>query len=422
MSEADDSPDASEKPRLRRDLRVLPAQAGGAQALVIQDPAGILEKPMVIGGQALELLPLLDGRHSMVDLQTELTRRYGILVSGDQVRKVLAKLDESYLLESPRYREALERTAREFAAGTFLPATHAGEAYPADPDVLKGWANGIISSAGGAESGGDTVRAVVAPHIDPRVGGDVYGAAYAPLRGAEFDRVVILGVGHSLREGLIALTDKDVVTPLGTLTNDREITAALRARADVVGAPDDLSFRGEHSVEFQAVLLQHVLGAADLKVVPLLMGAFEPLLEDYERAGAIPGLDDLLAVLAEAAREPRTLLVAGVDMSHVGPKFGDELSSRAIAPESEEHDKALLEALCSRDPEAFWREGRRAGGRFNVCGFGALACLLEVMPEGCSGRLAAYRTWHEEPTRSGVSFAAVTFSPSDPPDMPPAAP
>ncbi|MHC4914973.1 MAG: AmmeMemoRadiSam system protein B [Planctomycetota bacterium] len=411
MSEPDEAANGSEKPRLRRDLKVLPAQAGGAQALVIQDPAGILEKPMVVGGQALELLPLLDGRHSILDLQTELTRRYGILVSGDQVRKVLAKLDESYLLESPRYREALARTAREFAAGTFLPPAHAGDAYPGDPDVLKGWAKGLLASAESEGTPASGIRAAVAPHIDLRVGGDLYAAAYAPLRGAEFDRVVVLGVGHTLREGLVALTDKDVITPLGKLVNDRELTAALRARAKIVGAPDDLAFRGEHSVEFQIVLLQQVLGKTDFKVVPILFGAFEPLLDEYDRAGSIPGLDDVLGVLADAAGDERTLLVAGVDLSHVGPKFGDSMSSRAIAAESEEHDRALLDALCSRDPGAFWAEGRRVGGKFNVCGFGALACLVEVLPEGCGGRLAGYRTWHEESTRSGVSFAAVIFAP-----------
>jgi hypothetical protein len=103
------------------------------------------------------------------------------------------------------------------------------------------------------------------------------------------------------------------------------------------------------------------------------------------------------------------LLVAAVDLAHVGPKFGDRMSARAIAPESEEHDRELLGALCAGDAPAFWTEGRRAAGRFNVCGFGALACLLEVLPPGARGRLAAYGNWHEEPTRSAVSFAAAVF-------------
>jgi AmmeMemoRadiSam system protein B len=370
-----------------------------------------MEKPAVLGGQALELLPMLDGRHSILDLQTELTRHYGIMITSAQVQRVLNQLDASWLLDSPRYRAELDRLAREFAAADVLTATHAGESYPPDTSTISGWADGLLAGAPPPPEPYGDIAAVVAPHIDPRPGAEAYAAAYAALRGRSFDRVVILGVGHALRKGLVCLTGKETCTPLGTVVNDRELTAELRSAAGGAAAGDDFAFRGEHSVEFAAVLLQHVLGTGTFSCVPVLCGAFEPLLKTHSRAGEIPGLTGFLDVLRRvvADTDRRTLVVAAVDFSHVGPKFGDSLSSRAIAPESEEHDRKLLAALCALDAPGFWAEGRRTAGRFNVCGFGALACLLEILPAGTKGHLAAYGNWHEAPTRSAVSFAAAVF-------------
>ncbi len=424
-----------DKPRIRNDLRVTPAESGGARAIVVQDPLGLLEQPMLLGGQALALLPMLDGGHSVLDIQTELTRRLGVLVTSEQVKAALAKLDESFLLDTDRYRGARADLLREFTESQSLPCSHAGTAFPPDARGFAGWAEGLLAQgeavetkngepeaeagepeaeAGEPEAEAGEIVAVVAPHIDFRVGAPAYAAAYGALRGRKYDRVIILGVGHSLGEGRLALTEKDLETPAGTLRCDRELARELRAAAGEAAAPDDFAFRGEHSVEFQAALLAHVLGA-DIRVVPVLCGSFDDALEEHGRAAEVPGVGAFLAELEKAVsdKSTRTLLLAGVDLSHVGPKFGDEMSSKAIAEESEEHDAKLLEALTAADAKAFWAEGRRAGGRFNVCGFSALACLLELLPEGAKGRQAAYHNWHEEPTRSAVSFAAAVFTAGD---------
>jgi hypothetical protein len=44
-----------------------------------------------------------------------------------------------------------------------------------------------------------------------------------------------------------------------------------------------------------------------------------------------------------------------------------------------------------------------------VCGFPALATLLEVLPPG-RGRVLDHRLWMEDATRSGVGFGAVLFT------------
>jgi hypothetical protein len=127
--------------------------------------------------------------------------------------------------------------------------------------------------------------------------------------------------------------------------------------------------------------------------------------EAFQRAAG-PFLDALRGLLCDSGE---TLFLAGVDLSHVGPKFGDQLTAQALQAETEAHDRALLGCLATGDAEGFWRESIRVRDRYHVCGFGALATLLEVHPPS-RGELLHYEMWHEAPTRSAVSFAALCFT------------
>jgi hypothetical protein len=102
------------------------------------------------------------------------------------------------------------------------------------------------------------------------------------------------------------------------------------------------------------------------------------------------------------------LIVAGVDFSHIGPKFGHDQPATHLQGQAETHDKKLLKALSNGQADAFWEESIAVEDRFNVCGFSALACLLEVLPSS-EGHVLNYEVRHEQPTRSAVSFAAVGF-------------
>ena len=101
--------------------------------------------------------------------------------------------------------------------------------------------------------------------------------------------------------------------------------------------------------------------------------------------------------------------MAGVDFSHIGLKFGHDRPAEYLESQSIAHDKRLLEHLSRLDKERFWEESREVKDRFNVCGFSALACLLEVLPP-CKGEILDYQVWHEEATKSAVSFAGAVFT------------
>jgi AmmeMemoRadiSam system protein B len=265
---------------------------------------------------------------------------------------------------------------------------------------------------------GDII-ALVAPHIDLSVGTRAYAAAYGALgrawkrsgHDARPDLVIILGTGHSIERGIFCLTDKDFRTPLGTMPTDRDMVARLRAAGGECIAENDLPHRREHSIEFQLLFLQHLLGGDHgVRIVPVLCGSFHPLLTKYESPSQVPGVGEVLSVFREAIRAGgrKALVVAGVDLSHVGPKFGDKRSAKTIAADSKAHDEALQRALGKGDAREFWAESRRVRDRFHVCGFPALACLLEILPP-CRYEPLHYDIWFEDATDSAVSFAAGAF-------------
>ena len=129
----------------------------------------------------------------------------------------------------------------------------------------------------------------------------------------------------------------------------------------------------------------------------------------YSRKAYQSKAGDFLGILGEAAQDEKTIVVAGVDFSHVGPKFGHDVPASFITGESQKHDRQLLDFLCTGNADGLWEESEKVQDRYNVCGFSALACLLEIIPPS-RGTLLAYETYREEPTKSAVSFAAAIFT------------
>ncbi|MBN1101789.1 MAG: AmmeMemoRadiSam system protein B [Deltaproteobacteria bacterium] len=399
-------------PPMRTDLEFLPYRHEDRQLVVIRDHLGLVQEGKALPLGLFRLLSLLDGQRSMVDLQTLLMReRGGLLVGSDEVESLIAHLDESYLLNSERFRKRRDEIVEGFTSMSVRPCSHCGRAYPGEAEGLRSRLGEILSSQdqAGRRFRGD-LKALVAPHIDLSVGQRTYASAYRELRGASPTRVVLLGVGHQLTGHLFCITEKDFETPLGLVHCDRSSIRKLWDSSGVAIAPDDFLHRSEHSIEFQVIFLQHLLLEDSFEIVPILCGSIQSAVPEYgreaylQKAGAFLGT--LRGLLEGGAGE--TLLVAGVDLSHVGPKFGHEMPAAHLEARTKAHDQTLLEALCRLDADAFWGESGRVRDRYNVCGFSALASLLEVLPPS-RGEVLGYEIWHEEPTQSAVSFAAMAF-------------
>ena len=397
------------KPKVRNDLEFFPVQHQGQQLVVIRDHLGLVQQGKAVAPALYQIMALLNGSRSVKDLQMEMMKQGGgLLVDTDEISKILLLLDESFLLDSERFKSARDEIITRFTSEEVRPCSHCGQGYPNEPGDLGAWLDEILDGHGPASKHEGKIEALVGPHIDLRVGYNVYAQTYSMLEHVSPARVILLGVGHEMAYDLFSLTDKDFETPLGLVKSDRKAIERLKEKGKGVFSENDFAHRNEHSIEFQLIFLQHIL-KQEIMIIPILCGSLLASLPEYRRDAFLEMAGPFLEALREEVMDPDTLLLAGVDFSHIGPKFGHDRPAEYLEGQSTTHDKKLLDYLSTQDKESFWAESLEVKDRFNVCGFSALACLLEVLPP-CKGEILDYQVWHEEATKSAVSFAGAVFS------------
>ena len=400
-------------PQVREDLEITPTSYRGEKAVLIRDFLGLIRDPVILQGEALWIVGLIDGKRTLRDIQLELVRmKGGVLVETEALARVVLDLDSSYLLQSARYLSARKKTLADYLKLEVRPASHAGVSYPQGPEELRALLDSILALPGEAAhaDAGDATCGLVVPHIDLGVGKRVYACAYRSIRSARPRRILLMGTGHSLDDAFFGLTEKDYETPLGRVKTDRQAARSLKKAGGRAVSPYDIAHRKEHSLEFQLLFLQHLFGPA-FTIVPILCGSFERLLSTCSRPSDVPDVAAFLTALRAWRDEDATgtTLIAAVDFSHIGPKFGHRKSAASMLLDAKKHDSALISALAAADSRAFWAESRRVGDRYNVCGFSTLASFLDAFPE-VRGRLLDYEFWKEEATDSAVSYAAMALT------------
>jgi AmmeMemoRadiSam system protein B len=261
----------------------------------------------------------------------------------------------------------------------------------------------------GGESAAEDEKliAVAAPHVSPFGGWQTYRAAYSALGEAHRERVfVIVGTSHYGEPDRFGLTRKPFHTPLGIAHPDLRLINEL---ADEPAAKmEDYCHAVEHSIEFQVLFLQHLYGE-DIRVVPILCGS-------YTRSVCGNGLPDdnedvrrFLDRLGEiAAREgDRLLWVLGIDMAHMGVRYGDPFAARTGDEFLAQRDHQRIERVNAGDAAGFWNLVKENQDDLKWCGSSPLYTFLKAVPEA-RGTLRGYEQWNID-ERSVVSFGAIAF-------------
>jgi AmmeMemoRadiSam system protein B len=402
-------------PRLRQ-VEVFPVEHEGRRYIALRDQAGYTGAVLMLPTALLELVSLLDGEHSVVDIQAALMRRHGELVARERIEGLVQSLDEHGFMDTPGFAARREAADRAFRESSTRPASHAGAAYAAEPEALRRAVDGFFTPPEGPGPIGGTatgrpVRGLIAPHIDFHRGGPAYAWAYRDLaeRG-DADVFVVFGTCHAGMADPFALTRKPFETPLGPLPVERDFVEALAARAGQDCFASELAHRNEHSIEFQAVFLRYLYaGRREVTVVPILASFVHEALyvgrapEDDAR---VPRFLEALATTVSSCGR-RVAFIAGADLAHVGPRFGDpEPVSQVERGRIEAEDRAMLAAVETGDAAAFFESARRDGDRRRVCGLSPIYALLRATG-GAPGTLRRYGQW-PDPT-GVVSFASVVF-------------
>ncbi|MEO7110644.1 MAG: AmmeMemoRadiSam system protein B [Polyangiaceae bacterium] len=410
------------RPRLRPlDTVVVPDETHG-KVLVLRDTEGIAKGVAQIPPFLVPIVRRFDGSRTCTDIAREASEELGEQISIDMVEKIADELDLGLFLEGPTFRAARTKVEKDFASSKVREASHAGGAYSRDPTLLTTYLDEkCLAVAKKKPSHAGTISALIAPHIDPWRGALDYGHAYSALadRLAEgADTFILYGTSHAPMRQPFALCNKSFDTPLGAMHADDAALAEIAKHAKFDPYADQLFHKREHSLEFQVVFLKHILksrkkGGKEPQIVPILAGLGEHQsrgTSPEKDANVISFLDGVRALVEE--RGSRVVIIAGADLAHVGPRFGDakphDEKKRAAL---EKRDQGSLEQCALRDASGFWDQVSEDNETRRVCGLAPIYALLKSLP---ATKNAAAETLHYEQTidaedGSIVSHASMAF-------------
>jgi MEMO1 family protein len=398
-------------PRLRMNLDFMPSPVPERPGLLIRDSFRYSDATLIIPPPLVALLEFFDGRHTDLDLRQELVRLTGELSVSDIEEQLLTALSGSGFLEDENYEKLRDARHREFAESPKREPEHAGGAYPDDPGELRQVMDAFMH--GDAADNRDGLMGIAAPHVSPEGGYRCYQAAYRRMLPDYRDKTfVILGTSHYGEPERFGLTRKPFVTPYGEAAVDTGLVDWLEEKAPGAVKMEDYCHAVEHSIEFQVVFLQHLYGP-DIRILPILCGSYARSI--YE--GGMPeddsNVERFLGSLGElAARESSRLFwVLGIDMAHMGRRYGDRMT--AVADRGEmldvaDRDRARIERLNAGDAQGFWSLVQQNHDGLKWCGSSPVYTFLRAAPEA-RGTLERYEQWNID-DQSIVSFAGLSFS------------
>jgi MEMO1 family protein len=415
-----------ERPKLRP-LNARRIEHQGQPFVMLQDPAGVVPQPVLIPFDGyVRVVRHFDGQSTLMEIQARVLRETGQFVAMKELEELVRRFDEAMILDGP----AFAMFHQQYRQARRRPAALAGRSYAATLRALRAQLEQLFVGQHGAgapavegDGAGNGFRGILSPHIDFQRGGPVYTWSYRELvERSHADTFVILGVAHQYCRRRFALTYKDFETPLGVVPTDRSYVDALAAIAGRDLFDDELTHRTEHSIEFQVVFLQYLLGGRrDFTIVPILVGSFHDLMERGIDPIQDPDVKRFIEALRIVESGPgRTVAyIGGIDLCHVGPEFGDSNPVDPILQEKvRRFDGDMLDRAAAGDPEGWFRTAGAIGNRWRVCGLAATYTFLHAIGPA-RGRLLKYEQALDDRRTCCVSFASMAFHASEPAPMMP---
>ena len=397
-------------PRLRLGLDFMPSPDPERPGLLIRDPYHFSDTMLLIPPPMVQCLACFDGEQTELELRQSLVHATGEIQVGDMEEQLLSSLSEAGFLEDEMFSVLRDAKVKAFEQATTREASHAGSAYPEEPAEARAELAEYMQNSPVYEA--ESLIGIAAPHVSPFGGWESYRDAYAALQGVSRDKTfVVLGTSHYGQPDRFGLTRKAFLTPFGKARTNVDLVNELARAAPEAVLMEDYCHAVEHSIEFQVLFLQYVFGP-DIKILPILCGSFARSIQ----GGGLPEADDqvkrFLGALGEInAREKDNLFwVLGIDMAHIGRRYGDALEARAnegAMLRVKERDAARIDRVAQSDGRGFWDLVQENRDDLNWCGSAPLYTFLQAVPKA-PGKLRRYQQWNID-EQSVVSFAAMTF-------------
>lgn len=408
--------DSADSPRLRA-LEAFPVEQDGERLMGLRDPAGFTEQVVLLPIPALDIVSLFDGEHSVTEIHRLVLSRHGNdAPPEEEIARFAERLDEAGFLDSPLFAERRRAIEEAWLRAPSRPAAHSGGAYAGDADALRSQIDGFFVHPKGPglpvpRAAPERLRGLIAPHIDFHRGGPTYAWAYrALLERTDADLFVILGTCHAGMPDPFAVTLKPYDTPLGEAPVDRGFFEALQRRYGHDLLASETAHRSEHSIEFQVVMLRRLLEGRPFTILPVLASFLHEAVWTGAEPEGDPRVPRFLGALGEtiAASGRRVCVIAGVDLAHVGPRFGDAQANTAASLERVAlEDGKMLEAVKAGDAGEFYAAVAADDDSRRICGLSPIYAFLRALP-GARGELLRYSQWPDP--QGAVSFCAAAFS------------
>lgn len=398
-------------------IEAFPVEYEGQELICLRDPHSVSDNVLYVSPETLYILSMFDGEHSVSDMQNEIQSKFGQLIDAEDIESLVDQMDEALFLESEKFADFKANLESSFNDSPLRAPNHAGLSYPDDPGELGRWIAGFLNSAEESkpyEPAQGRVGGIISPHIDFTRGGKSYALAYRELlQDSSADTYIIFGTSHYAEvDNPFILTRKYFDTPLGRAQTDTDIVDRLNDSCTWDLFKGEISHRTEHSIEFQVAFLQYLLnGKREFRIVPILCNSFYRLIEQ----GKSPNEDERIELFLSSVRDivselgERAFIIAGADMAHVGPKFGDlEAVSDGTLNLIKERDLFSLERCENLDAEGFYRSVEQEKDWRKICGLSPIYSLLRTACVS-RGKILDYDQALEPDTGSVVSFASAAF-------------
>lgn len=396
---------------------VFPVEDEGKKMFCIRDPQNSNTKPLFVSELALYIMTFFNGSNSLDSIIETIRQKYGRKIDLNECESLVNMLDDALMLENDHYKENQKLIEDSFINNPTRDAYLSGLSYPEEKEELTKLLDSFYEKAEQKSPNSQeqaNLRGIISPHIDFTRGGISYASAYREIpESSDADTYIIFGTTHyAQNDNPFILTRKTFSTPFGDVETDKDFIQKLEQRCDWDLFNGEIFHRTEHSIEFQVVFLQHKLGnKRNFKIVPILCNSFH----DFVHNGTSPEEDGkIFKFLSEVKKLVNeygnsVFIIAGVDMAHVGPKFGDheEVNEETLSW-IKNRDILSLKFTEEINAEGFYRSVEVEKDRRKVCGLSSIYSMLKVT-DATFGRILDYDNALEEDTGSVVTYASVGY-------------
>lgn len=305
----------------------------------------------------------MDGSRTFDDLRMEYFKKRGILPSSEEISHLINQLSLLGFLEDENFQRILKGRAEEFLKLGKRNPVCAGNSYPSSKEDLLKFLEEIDKiEVPERERQPDFL---ISPHLDINISKIAYAYSYKGLNLKGKNKIVLFGVAHHGLSKNLSILPLPFETPLGIAKIDEEISKNF---IDKFGQPDSfevISHIKEHSIELQIIFLQYFI-KEEFSIVPILVDGHRGNFKEYE------GFFNWLFSKRDV------FFIAGIDLSHIGPRYGDDFpATEDFMEKIKLEERNLFSFVIKKERENFENFYREKSGILRICGIEILKMLLD---------------------------------------------